>query len=181
MPTKPIQMPDKQCERCGKSFTRNRYNGVLEDTARFRARRFCSLRCANSRGLWGKSKTAHRRIAHLAVNERCANCGKRSPSQKMHVHHKNRNWSDNNPSNLTTLCPKCHGAEHKKPPTPCEVCGRPSRRNQMCQTHWQRFKKYGDPFLTKVRRTDPPHDYVLVRVYSPHFVDSRYARKRRDA
>lgn len=49
MPTPPNQYPDKTCETCGKSFNRKRFNGRLEDPARYLSRRNCSQSCGNSK------------------------------------------------------------------------------------------------------------------------------------
>ena len=42
-----------------------------------------------------------------------------------------------------------YGKKHPKRQTVCKICGEPARKLDMCQKHYQRFKKYGDPLLTK--------------------------------
>lgn len=165
MPRKPMADPIKHCERCGKLLRRKRYGDVLEDMTRFKARRFCSLRCANSRGIWGQSSSTQHRISAKLRKKRCESCGKVPPRGQLHVHHINGDWRDHRAENLQTLCIGCHlGKGHnKKEPKLCKVCEQPSRRLGMCQKHYQRWKKYGDPFLTKIRKKGVANAYSLER------------------
>lgn len=151
--------PVKCCERCGSVFTRTRYGKTLEDRTRFLKRQFCSLHCANSRGIRGQSFTQQHQISAEFAKPQCESCG---GTGHLHVHHKNEDWKDHRLENLVTLCIRCHlhGA-HKKPPKPCSVCGEKSRKHGMCQKHFQRWKKYGDASLTKVRKAGS-REYELV-------------------
>lgn len=168
MPRKPKPTPEKYCSRCGEKLERHRYGENLEDMTRFLSRKFCSLRCANSRGVNGQSSTQQHRISARFARKRCERCGS---SDHLHVHHKNRNWRDHRIENLETLCIRCHlGKEHHKPKAKCVICGMDSRRNLMCQAHYQRWKKYGDALLTKVQSGGT---YQLVRVPSSHRLRSR--------
>jgi hypothetical protein len=59
---------------------------------------------------------------------------------------------------LMTLCLSCHTSLHhkqgdivkKKEIKPCRICGRPARRMELCDSHTTRYRKYGDPCITKV-------------------------------
>lgn len=110
MPAKIKVASPKPCERCGSMMQRKRFNGTLEDFTAFQRRRFCSLSCANKRGNWGKSSTAKHRAANKMKLAACEACGR--PHEKLHVHHKNEDFTDNSPQNLETLCPSCHKRRH---------------------------------------------------------------------
>ena len=110
MPRKALDLGKKYCERCGQEMTRQRFGSRLEDASGFKRRRFCSLSCANTRGNWGASSTARRREAHKSVRQNCERCGRKRP--RMHVHHKDGNFQNNEPENLQTLCPSCHKIVH---------------------------------------------------------------------
>ena len=160
MKNRRIVDPIKRCKRCGKQFWRKRYSGRLEDRTGFLNRKFCSLHCANMRGLWGKSSTAHHRYSQKFRKKRCESCGTR---QHLHVHHINENWTDHRKKNLKTLCIVCHlQGPHKRISPPCRVCGKKSRRRRMCQKHFQRWKKYGNPSLTRIRKVGTPNNFVTV-------------------
>lgn len=175
MPRSPVQIPAKSCERCGETFERKRFNSAWEDMTRFRSRKYCSLRCANSRGIRSKSSGSQHRISLKWRKECCESCGTRPENLKhLHVHHINEDWMDHRPENLKTLCVGCHLKLHPASVRkPCLHCSTLARRNGMCQKHWQRFKKYGDATLTKVRTTGYPATFVLVRESSLHRADSR--------
>lgn len=149
MPRTPKPSPEKSCMRCGSPLQRKRYNKTLEDMGRFQRRKFCSLRCANSRGIRSQSFAQQHVISAKFVKPQCESCGK---TTRLHVHHVNGNWKDHRAENLKTLCCGCHLSLHnKKEPKPCKHCSQNSRKHGMCQKHFQRWKKYGDPFLTKVK------------------------------
>lgn len=147
MPRKPTPDPEKCCERCGGRLYRKRYNGTLEDMTRFQQRKYCSLRCANSRGIRSKKSGPQHRISQKSRKERCESCGEK---RNLHVHHVNGDRMDHRLENLKTLCIKCllHKA-HKRKAAVCSVCGGKARNRGMCQKHYQRWKKYGNPLLTK--------------------------------
>ncbi len=168
MPRKPTPDPEKHCERCGKLLRRKRYGQTLEDMTRFKSRRFCSLRCANSRGVRSQSSTSQHRISAASRRPQCERCGRIPTRGQLHVHHRNRDWRDHRPENLQTLCIGCHlGKTHnKKEPKVCKVCSSPARKLGMCQKHYQRWKKYGDPLLTKVHKKGVPNAYELASASS---------------
>lgn len=103
MPTPPIQYPDKTCETCGKTFNRKRFNGRLEDPARYLSRRNCSQSCGNTKKEVTKDALHWRARKHKATS--CASCG---TAEALHVHHIDRNPANNDPENLMTLCDSCH-------------------------------------------------------------------------
>jgi len=91
--------------------------------------------------------------AHKRIGPICEQCGN---GQRLHVHHLDENPQNNDPSNLKTLCATCHkrwhwthGQERLKRASACAICSLPSRRLGFCQKHYQRFRKYGDPRLSK--------------------------------
>lgn len=159
---KPIHpVPIKHCLHCGTEMLRKRYNGRLEDRATFLRRQFCSLDCSSVHSLKESVSLSglYRRATQLKGSV-CQRCGSEN---QLGIHHEDRNPANNSPENLLTLCASCHTALHwkegKKPwkaRAQCKTCGSPARRNGFCQKHWQRFKKYGDPNLTKRRGRSGP-------------------------
>lgn len=68
--------------------------------------------------MWKGGKTPpnwHRsELRRLGVDlTTCSECPART--RLIHVHHKDGNRGNNDPSNLEVLCPKCHGHAHRKP------------------------------------------------------------------
>lgn len=150
MPRKPKKGPEKFCLKCGTLLQRKRYNGRMEDMNRFLQRKFCSLHCANSRGIRSKKLGQQHTISQKLRKTHCEFCG-RTPirSQHLHAHHINGNWTDHRPENIQTLCVGCHLGLHKPKRKKCKICGEPAKGHGMCLKHYQRWKKYGDPLLTK--------------------------------
>jgi len=73
----------------------------------FAIRKYCSLSCANSTGAAAKP-TFHFR-ARKSLKPQCEACGiRRHP----HAHHVDGDISNNDPSNIQTLCTHCHGFWH---------------------------------------------------------------------
>lgn len=147
----------KYCLQCGTQLVRTQYLNSLEDATRFAKRKYCNKRCS---GLHHMKATVLRGAYHQRAKkfkkENCEACGTQS---RLHVHHRNGDPSQNTHENCQTLCASCHLKWHwqngKKPgrvSAPCKVCSTPSRKWGYCQKHGQRFKKYGDPFLTKIKR-----------------------------
>ena len=158
--------PDPYCEcnRCGKQLQRKRFNGTLEDIGHFLKRKFCDRACmAAAMTQEEVTRSGYRqRIEHLR-GDKCEECG---TTEKLTNNHKNRDWSDNAPGNLETLCMSCHMKKHwaepgglypYKPVQPCSVCGKVEARvhSGMCSKHWQRFKRYGSPHLKKLQKNGP--------------------------
>lgn len=104
MPFPPKPDPVKFCEACGKQLARKRFaSGRLEDRTVFLKRRHCSQSCANSRQEITRSGHAYRAKPYRKL--RCEHC---QTTRKLHVHHKDRNWRNDDPANLQTLCETCH-------------------------------------------------------------------------
>jgi hypothetical protein len=71
------------------------------------------------------------------------------------VHHINRNKKDNRPENLAVMTRSQHSKLHN-PKGLCKVCGAPEQSHGLCQKHLARFKKYGNPLLSKHDRYSNP-------------------------
>lgn len=97
--------PVKHCETCGVLMTRKRYgpSQTLEDMSRFLSRRNCGQSCGNTRAVVTKGADHLRARKHLRPT--CEECGAASD---LHVHHKDRDHTNNVSSNLMTLCSSCH-------------------------------------------------------------------------
>jgi hypothetical protein len=101
-------LPDKICEICGTPFNRRvMANGRLQDVKLFLEQRHCSRICGNSRKelkpksyLWRSRK--HRK-------PECEACGY---TKRLAVHHCHQDHTNNDPSNLQTLCSHCHDFWH---------------------------------------------------------------------
>lgn len=128
-----VQAPDKICEACGATFNRKRYGDgkTLEDMGRYRTRRFCSQSCGNTKTVVTKDALHWR--ARKFKQAACQECRR---TDRLHVHHLDRNPANNAPTNLTTLCATCHLKRHwredrqfrvgqlqRREPQPCVMCG----------------------------------------------------------
>ena len=109
MPHPMKHAPEKRCMICGCRFGRKRFNGRLEDLTAFMARAFCSLTCANSRSKGGLSRKAFHARARKLRKPACEACGDK---RKLHAHHVDEDWTNNDPSNVQTLCTYCHHFWH---------------------------------------------------------------------
>ncbi len=150
--------PVKHCLHCKQLLTRKRFNGRCEDMAVFLRRKFCGRECmAKSMIQPVVSRQGYLCRARKHRKDMCDLCGGKDG---LSINHKNRDWTDNSPGNLETLCISCHMKKHWAEPgrlydvpksPPCEVCGKVEARSHhgMCQKHWQRVKRHGDPHLVK--------------------------------
>ncbi len=101
------------CERCGMRFLMQR-GGT--------PRRYCSHSCANRRAHGLKENpigavTGHQRASRLYERpDACQRCGEPARETRsnavIHIHHKDRNPLNNEPTNIEFLCPPCHRLEH---------------------------------------------------------------------
>ena len=98
----------KICKKCGNTFNRRRFGNRLEDFTRWNQRMYCSKQCNYIRESI-KSKSSHHRLARNYANQSCNTCGN---TKNLDVHHKDRNWKNNEQSNLETLCHSCHMKLH---------------------------------------------------------------------
>jgi|SRR5581483_1954216 len=158
MPRTALPDPIKYCAACGARLTRKRFNGTLEDMGAFRRRRYCNQACM-AVGQEGTIKVMSprnsRRQSAKAVREKCETCGRNG---RLHVHHRDENPLNNDPSNLMSLCGSCHRQAHSPnfagipgQRRRCEHCSKPAMQRGLCWTHLTRHKKYGDPLLRKVK------------------------------
>jgi len=149
-----IDCPKKNCAYCGKELIRKNYNGTLEDRAVFMRRKYCDQLCMAKSMIQDRVTLAgFRARAEKFKKAQCQFCGTKNNLQ---AHHLDMNPANNVQENIITLCASCHmkwhwthGKKNPKRQTVCKICGAPSRKLDMCQKHYQRFKKYGDPLLTK--------------------------------
>lgn len=113
-------MKQKRCEYCNAAMIRKRYNGRLEDNAVFRRRRFCDHHCAAAFQQKHKpslphalkdspTESAYHKRAEKHKKESCERCG---ITTNLAVHHCDLDPTNNNPSNLMTLCGSCHTKWH---------------------------------------------------------------------
>ena len=148
---------------CGKKMERKLYGDRYEDMNVFLKRKYCSLQCAgkgNTKNRPTKSAIGKRLIP--LREEKCNACGKTS---ELGIHHIDGDRYNNTTENLMTLCVTCHTKWHwengktmPKRQSDCKICGAPARKLDMCQKHYQRYRKYGDPYLTKKKISS---SYVL--------------------
>lgn len=117
--------PEKKCETCGTALTRKRFkSGRLEDRNVFLRRRHCSQKCANTRK--EVTRSAHQWRAKPFRKAVCEECGTRN---RLHVHHKDRNWANDYPTNLATLCASCHLKLHWREDRSQRLAAMPVRRS----------------------------------------------------
>lgn len=157
--------PEKTCAYCGEKLERKRIGGRLEDRTIFLKRKYCNRICmARAFIQEDVTKDALHKRARIFVGKTCEMCG---ATENLEVHHKDSDPANNALGNRMTLCDSCHTKWHwqhgKKPwkrQSVCRICGEPARKLDMCQKHYQRYRKYGDSLLTKKRRGS---GYELVR------------------
>lgn len=109
----PIKIdPVRYCAapNCTRVLVRKRYGGRMEDRAIFLRRRFCGLACsALAHRKEDASRSARlKRVAPLR-KKKCERCGS---TENLSTHHKDRDWQNDDPDNLETLCSKCHTSHH---------------------------------------------------------------------
>lgn len=160
MPRPRLPDPKKKCQQCNTLMQRKRFaSGTLEDRTAFLKRKYCDQVCM-AKAMTGVIKNPNprnsRRQSAKQARSKCQNCGTTS---NLHVHHKNLDPMDNRKSNFQTLCGRCHKRLHwqitnatKPPAPPCKNCNKPARHNGLCNTHWTRFRKSGDPLLRRERQ-----------------------------
>jgi len=163
MPRKPV--PQRHCQYCAAPLERKNYNGRLEERANYMRRKYCDQRCfGNSLRKEHPTLAALQKRASRLRGAECQACG---ATTNLAAHHVDGNPANNALPNLMTLCGSCHtrwhwghGKKSLKRQSVCMFCGQPARRLDMCQKHYQRFKRYGSPFLTKKKHG--LHGFVLV-------------------
>ena len=157
MPAHKKPTPERYCEECGKKLERKRLpNGDLEYLIHFNRRKFCNQRCMgvnfdkrHSADVgWSAAHSVARSIVPKGPCNRCAKPMARD------VHHKDGNHLNNAPENLERICRGCHKREHR-PRGSCSLCGKPAKGLGYCEKHYQRFRKLGDPLMTKPNQHRP--------------------------
>ena len=100
----------KRCLMCNKRIARTRYpGGHLTSPSQYAKKAFCSLSCANSRSKGGLSRNAFCARARKLLRPWCECCG---TTKRLHAHHVNEDWRNNDPENVQTLCTFCHQFWH---------------------------------------------------------------------
>lgn len=152
-----LDLPERHCSHCGKPLERKRYGAALEERSAFMRRKFCDRACMAAAMEKDRcsSKSHSRTKAHKSVKPACEVCGK---TGRLHVHHKDEDHTNNDPSNLKTLCPSCHRHSHSQnfmaygvTRKPCVHCAEPSVRQGLCSSHLSRLKRYGSALAVKVK------------------------------
>jgi len=151
MPAHRKETPLRYCENCETKLERKRLpNGDLEYLIHFKRRKFCNRTCMGQTFDSRHSQdvgwsTAHYHARKIVEAGSCIRCGK---PDALDVHHLDGNHLNNDPLNLERICRSCHMLGHKKRGI-CSICGKPQKGLGFCEKHYQRFKKWGDPLLTK--------------------------------
>lgn len=139
------------CKHCQKPLARKKFGTRLEDRQIFMKRKYCHQGCM-AMGMMKADPTRdayRKRIYHL----RKKNCEQCQTTEKLSIHHKDRNWRNNDPENLQTLCSSCHTSLHhaageisgRQSERPCKYCGRVSFRTT-CNTCKTRIRRNGSPY-----------------------------------
>ena len=154
-PAKPT--PERFCKACSAKMERKRISGRLEDLAVFKRRAFCDRTCMAAAMEKDRcTNVSHSRSkASKQMKPVCEACGAKG---KLHVHHKDADPLNNDPSNLRTLCPRCHRRSHSPnfmadgvTRKPCKHCANPSVKLGLCYSHLTRFNRHGDPLAVKIK------------------------------
>ena len=151
------------CNYCGKELVRKRFNsGRLEDFGVFKKRKYCDMECYRKGELLSFASTQKNqefRCAHTTARKvartfmdttRCELCGS---TKNLDIHHKDKNYNNNNLDNLQVLCRSCHMKQHKQKDK-CKICGEEQKGHGYCNKHLKRKKKYNCPFFSKFYTPD---------------------------
>jgi endogenous inhibitor of DNA gyrase (YacG/DUF329 family) len=95
----------KKCAECGIEFETKRH---LAGRAKY-----CSPKC--SAAVAKRARKRHPKVSKLMQGREkiCAACGYDSHPEILHIHHKDRDRSNNVDTNLEYLCPNCHALVHR--------------------------------------------------------------------
>lgn len=155
------------CLNCQRELVQKRFSsGVLESPSMLKRRKYCDRLCMAAH-MTGQIRVMNpknsRRQSGRMVKERCEVCSKH---RGLHVHHKDYDPLNNDPSNLMTLCSSCHRRAHSPnwteegaTPAPCRYCVKPAYKDGMCATHLSRWRRHGHP-LAKKRKVG--NDWILM-------------------
>jgi hypothetical protein len=105
--------PLNHCRKCGTRLKRKRFNGRLEDRRAFLRRRFCDQTCMAH--AYVKNTPSHadtfRWRARKLRGRCCEVCG---ATTNLAAHHLDGNEQHNSPTNIQTLCGRCHTTHHHR-------------------------------------------------------------------
>lgn len=143
------------CKHCEKPITRKRLPcGRMETSKQFKKRVYCDNTC---RGLAVRTDTSNQwSLLSRSRKFRKKVCEKCGGNERISIHHKDRDRSNNSPGNLMTLCNRCHRTLHyeedgpipnHRPKQKCIICGKPVVGKGLCNKHYTRQCRNGSPFI----------------------------------
>ena len=156
MPRKLAIAPIRQCSHCNNTMERKRYPNSMEDMAHFLKRKYCDQICM-AKAMIQQDVTLGglRSRARKFRKTKCETCG---TTENLQIHHIDSNPANNSPRNLMTLCGVCHtkwhwangkSASKQKQAKPCLCCEKIARHNGLCNTHYTRYRRNGDPNIVR--------------------------------
>ena len=93
----------------------------------------------------------------VSLDGPCQLCGEKE--KRREIHHIDGNPFNNDLTNLMRLCYTCHKAQHpsrNKGPTRintiCKVCGKPAITKGLCNKHYKRLWRHGNPETLLINR-----------------------------
>ena len=133
----PLKTIPKNCEHCGKQFSRKRYKNEWEGYSRYQKRKFCSHSCSvyKKKPTVRASRWRTKKVISLVA---CEHCG---TEHGLGVHHKDENPMNNKQENLSVLCRACHSRWHGR----LRKYGTSSQadiRQRWIKKLWWEIKKY---------------------------------------
>lgn len=142
----------KPCATCGKTLHPRRFpSGRTESPSMYALRKYCGKTCTD---LGLKRGTAKSSVYRRSESHRKSACEKCMATTQLHIHHIDRNPTNNSPENLMTLCNACHARWHAengihdwRKQSPCLVCGTKSHAFCLCVKHYKMFKRHGTTSL----------------------------------
>lgn len=151
MGPQPKPTPERYCAFCGKKLERKIFKSKREDLSIFNKRKYCNRECMKKAYVrngathqdYSSAHHTSRKIVYLIENReaKCQLCG---AIRNIDIHHIDGNYGNNHSENLMVVCRSCHMKIHRQKPV-CRICGKPVKGLGLCDKHYQRFKKYGDP------------------------------------
>lgn len=91
--------------------------------------------------------TSRYRARKILGEGNCSLCGN---NKNIDAHHIDENPLNNNILNLQRLCKSCHVKIHRSKKCSLEFCQKKHKGHGYCEMHLERFKKYGDPLISKI-------------------------------
>jgi hypothetical protein len=112
--------PNVLCAWCGKQFYKNKSKLKLSKSGLYfccrqhkdLAQRMDGLKELHLPHYGNGQFSDYRKLAKEKYGDTCCRCGFNKFPQILQVHHKDRNRTNNNISNLELLCPNCHQEDH---------------------------------------------------------------------